>query len=330
VPLLLNGKDPAAIERAADELATGRLVAFPTETVYGLGARADDDRAVAGIFAAKGRPADHPLIVHVADADGAAAFASRWSPLAQRLSDALWPGPLSLIVDRRASMGEAAAAGQDSIGLRCPAHPVAQALLRAAARRGVSGVAAPSANPFGRISPTRAAHVVADFDLDLLVLDGGECDIGIESSIVDCRGEQPVLLRPGVLSRERIEAAAGAALVDAGPAAPRVSGSLESHYAPRAPLRLMDSAQLKTAIDVLGTPFEGLAVYSRCLAARPQRPGGPLWRSMPAQPEAAAHELFAVLRAFDAAGARLIWVEQPPPGPEWEGVRDRLRRAASA
>ncbi len=152
--MLLNGSDADAIERAADELAAGRLVAFPTETVYGLGARADDDRAVARIFAAKGRPADHPLIVHVADAAAAAAFAARWPPLAQRLTDAFWPGPLSLIVERRASVGAAAAAGQDSIGLRCPAHPVARALLRAAAQRGVAGVAAPSANPFGRISPT--------------------------------------------------------------------------------------------------------------------------------------------------------------------------------
>lgn len=328
--MLLNGSDPAAIERAADELAAGRLVAFPTETVYGLGARADDDRAVAGIFAAKGRPADHPLLVHVADAAGAAAFAAHWPPLAGRLADAFWPGPLSLIVARRASVGAAAAAGQDSIGLRCPAHPVARALLRAAAQRGVLGVAAPSANPFGRISPTRAAHVAADFGADLLVLDGGECDVGIESGIVDCRSAQPVLLRPGTLAREAIVAAAGSPLADPGPAAPRVSGSLESHYAPRAPLRLMDAQQLATAFDVLGVPVEGLAVYSRSVGSRPKRAGGVLWRTMPAQPAAAAHELFAVLRDFDAAGARLIWVEQPPPGPEWEGVRDRLRRAASA
>ncbi len=327
--MLLNGFDEAAVERAASELADGRLVAFPTETVYGLGARADSDQAVARIYAAKGRPADHPLIVHVPDAAAAADFAATWPELARRLTAAFWPGPLTVIVERRAQMAAAAAGGQDSIGLRCPAHPVAQALLAAAAAKGVRGVAAPSANLFGRVSPTTAAHVAADFDADLLVLDGGPCDVGIESSIVDCRGERPVLLRPGKLTREQIEAAAGSPLAERADSALRVSGNLESHYAPRAKLRLMDAAQLKAALQVLGPAFPALAVYSYSIAPLVQQAGGLRWRTMPSRADAVAHELFSVLRDFDSSGVQLIWVERPPPGSDWDGVRDRLQRAAS-
>ena len=328
--VLLHGDDPADIDRAAQALAEGRLVAFPTETVYGLGARADDDAAVAGIYSAKGRPAGHPLIVHVADLQGAQAFSPALPPLAQRLAAAFWPGPLTVIVERRPGIGAAAAGGQSSIGLRCPAHPAALALLRAAARLGVPGVAAPSANLFGQISPTTAAHVQQAFGEALLVLDGGACEVGIESCIVDCRGTRPVLLRPGLLTRARIEAAAGEALAERLADAPRVSGNLASHYAPQATLRLMTPAVLKSAIEVLGTDVPGVAVYSR--SAQPARTGGQglRWRSMPARPEQVAHELFSVLREFDAAGARLIWVEEPPATPEWEGVRDRLQRAAAA
>ncbi|MEO8278245.1 MAG: L-threonylcarbamoyladenylate synthase [Ideonella sp.] len=327
--MVLNGSEAAVIERAALELAAGRLVAFPTETVYGLGARADSDAAVARIFEAKGRPADHPVIVHVTDAAAAAAYAANWTPLAERLTARLWPGPLTVIVERKPDIGAAAAAGQDSVGLRCPAHPVAQALLRAAAAKGVSGVAAPSANLFGRISPTTAAHVAADFPADLLVLDGGACEVGIESTIVDCRGAAPVLLRPGILSNELIEAAADQAFAASADAGLRVSGQLESHYAPRATLRLMDSAKLQAALRVLGPAFPGLAVYSHSISRVRQQPGGLLWRTMPARARAAAYELFSVLRELDAAGVQLIWVEQPPPGSEWDGVRDRLQRAAS-
>ncbi len=326
---MLNGNDAAAIEQAAQALAAGRLVAFPTETVYGLGARADDDRAVAGIYAAKGRPAAHPLIVHVADAVASAAFTPALPALAERLTAAFWPGPLTVIVDRKPGVASAAAGGQDSIGLRCPAHPVAQALLHAAARLGVAGVAGPSANQFGHVSPTTAAHVATEFDADLLVLDGGSCEVGIESSIVDCRGAHPVLLRPGVLTRAQIEAAAAMPLVERGGDAPRVSGNLASHYAPRATLRLMSTEMLKAALRVLGTEVPGVAVYSRSFAPSPTWRLGLRWRSMPARPDQVAQELFSVLRDFDAEGVRLIWVEEPPPNPEWEGVRDRLRRAAT-
>lgn len=324
----LDGNDAADVERAAALLADGELVAFPTETVYGLGARADDDVAVAKIFAAKGRPADHPLIVHVARAADAAIFAAEVTPLAQRLIEAFWPGPLTVIVPRAEGMAAAAAGGQDTIGLRCPAHPVAQALLTAARRRGVPGVAGPSANRFGRVSPTQAAHVLAEFDATVAVLDGGACSVGIESSIVDCSRGRPVLLRPGVLTRARIEAAAGEPLLDPDLDAPRAPGTLQAHYAPRAKLRLMPAEMLATALQMLAQESLSLAVYSRSLSlnlAPKVR-----HRRMPALPEQAAQELFTVMRELDAEGAQLIWVEEPPPGPEWDGVRDRLQRAAAA
>jgi len=324
----LDANDPAAIASAAAALAAGELVAFPTETVYGLGARAEDDVAVAKIFAAKGRPADHPLIVHVAEAADARAFTTVVPPLAQRLIDAFWPGPLTVIVPRTAGIAGAAAGGQSTIGLRCPAHPAARALLRAARALGVPGVAAPSANRFGRISPTTAAHVLDELGGALPVLDGGACEVGIESSIVDCSRGRAVLLRPGVLTRERIEAALGEPLHAADASAPRASGTLEAHYAPRAALRLMPTAQLCTALQMLGKAALGLAVYSRTV--QPRAAGAVRFAAMPARPEAAAHELFSVLRELDADGVSLIWVEEPPESSDWDGVRDRLRRAAAA
>lgn len=327
--LVRDGQQPDAVAEAAQALADGRLIAFPTETVYGLGARADDDTAVAAIFSTKGRPAAHPLIVHVADSAGAAAFTPGWTPLAERLTAAFWPGPLTVIVARRPGIAAGAAGGQDSIGLRCPAHPVAQALLVQAARLGVPGVAGPSANLFGRVSPTTAAHVAAEFGDAVMVLDGGACSVGIESTIVDCRGTSPVLLRPGQLGRAEIEAVAGQPFVERDASAPRVSGSLDAHYAPRATLRLMDVGMLKAAMQVLGTDAPGVAVYSRSLPPDPSRRLGLRWRRMPTHADEAARELFSVLRDFDAEGARLIWVEEPPATPDWDGVRDRLHRAAT-
>jgi L-threonylcarbamoyladenylate synthase len=326
--VLLDGNDATSIVRAAQALAAGELVAFPTETVYGLGARADDDAAVARIFAAKGRPTDHPLIVHVAELSDALPFAAQWPPVAQRLTAALWPGPLTVIVPRATGMAGAAAAAQPSIGLRCPAHPVAHALLVAARGLGVAGVAAPSANRFGRISPSRASHVVEEFGDDLLVLDGGACRVGIESTIVDCSRGRPVLLRPGLLTRAELEAAAGEPLHDADAQAPRAPGTLQAHYAPRAKLRLMPGPVLKTALEVLESAPARLAVYSRSLPANVGK--GIVHRRMASRPDAAAHELFQTLRELDALGVQLIWVEEPPSTPEWEGVRDRLQRAAAA
>jgi L-threonylcarbamoyladenylate synthase len=332
-----------AVDEAAARLAAGALVAFPTETVYGLGARADDEAAVAAIFAAKGRPSDHPLIVHVADVDAATRFASRLGDDFERLTRAFWPGPLTLIVPRRAGMATAAAGGQDSIGLRLPAHPLAQALLRACAALGVPGLAGPSANRFGRVSPTCAAHVLDEFGATVPVLDGGPCAVGIESTIVDLSREQPTLLRPGQLGRDVIEACLGRPLAERSAASPRASGTLEAHYAPSAPVRLLGGDDLRSAMAAAmdrgswtgpdGLPGR-LAVYSRCSWDRPDLQAlaraGVLWRRMSDDAATAAHELFAALRELDATGPQQIWVEAPPEGPSWEGVRDRLRRAAAA
>ena len=326
--MVLNGSDALALQHAAGLLAGGELVAFPTETVYGLGARADDDAAVAKIFDAKGRPADHPLIVHVAEPRDAERFARSVPAVARRLMDAFWPGPLTLILARADGLAAAASGGQASIGLRCPSHPVAHALLAAAQRHGVAGVAAPSANRFGRISPTLAAHVVGEFGDALTVLDGGACELGIESSIVDCTRGHPVLLRPGVLTRALIEAAAGEPLLAPDADAPRASGTLAAHYAPNAKLRLMSQQMLTSALQLLGDQPTKLAVYSRSVPLGAAT--GVRHRRMPALPGQAAHELFSVLRELDAEGAQLIWVEEPPAGPEWDGVRDRLLRAAAS
>jgi len=330
--MILPGGDPDAVVRAASLLAGGGLVAFPTETVYGLGARADDDVAVAAIFTAKERPSDHPLIVHVANRAQAAYFAAVLPDVAEHLMTAFWPGPLTVIVPRAQRLAAAAAGGQPSIGLRCPAHPIAQALLAAAGRLGVPGVAAPSANRFGRISPTLAAHVAAEFGDALLILDGGACEVGIESAIVDCTRGRPVLLRPGALTRAEIETAAGEPVAEGDAGSARAPGTLEAHYAPRARLRLMSQQELRAALQVLGPAATGVAVYSRTAPAVLQLrdPSAPRFRLMPGSAAAAGHELFAVLRELDATGVNLIWVEQPPDTPQWDGVRDRLRRAAAA
>jgi L-threonylcarbamoyladenylate synthase len=336
-PLLLPAKDPAAIDRAAQRLAEGSLVGMPTETVYGLAADADNATAVHHIFEAKGRPADHPLIVHLAPGAGAPGwragvdhYARDVPAFATALMQAFWPGPLTLILPRREGVAAVAAGGQDSVGLRCPAHPVAQALLSAAAARGVSGVAAPSANRFGRVSPTTAAHVAEEFaalsESDLLILDGGACPVGIESTIVDCTRGHPVLLRPGMITVRQLAAACGQPVRERDEAAPRASGTLESHYAPRAKVRLMDAKQLRAAFQVLGNDAKYIALYARS----PMEPSRKVpRRRMPEDAAAAAQELFAVLRELDATGVRLIWVEAPPDGPEWDGVRDRLQRAAA-
>lgn len=326
--MLRDGHDAGAIAEAAARLAAGGLVAFPTETVYGLGARADDAAAVAGLYALKGRPSGHPLIVHVADRAAVDLFAAAVSPLAERLFEAFWPGPVTVIVRRKTGVAEAAAAHLPTLGLRCPAHPVAHGLLVASGKLGVAGIAAPSANRFGRISPTTAQHVADEFGDELLVLDGGAARVGIESAIVDCSGDRPVLLRPGVLTRDRIEAALGEQLGAADAASPPAPGTLAAHYAPRARLRLMSTQMLQAALQLLGTEPIGLAVYSRSVPSGVAV--GARHRRMPSRPEQAAHELFSALRELDAEGVHLIWVEEPPPGPDWEGVRDRLGRAAAS
>ena len=308
---------------------------LPTETVYGLAADAASADAVAKIFTAKGRPSNHPLIVHVADAAGVDHFAVDVPTFARQLMQAFWPGPLTLILPRRPGVGAETAGGQDSIGVRCPSHPVAQALLQALAAQPVPvwGLAAPSANQFGRVSPTTAQHVLAEFGGDVPVLDGGPCTVGIESTIVDCSRGAPVLLRPGAITRVQVEAVCGQPLqsaqeiADTAGAAPRASGTLESHYAPSATVRLMDARALQTALDVLGADAAHIAVYARTpLRIASERL---VVRRMPADADATAQQLFAALRGFDAQGVKVIGIETPPDAPDWEGVRDRLQRAAA-
>lgn len=332
--MILPGTDTQAILAAAARIQAGELVGFPTETVYGLGADASSDAAVAGIFSAKGRPSDHPLIVHLADAAQVGDYASSVPAFAQRLMAAFWPGPLTVILPRRDGVAAAAAGGQNSIGLRCPDHPVALAFLKACLELGVSGVAGPSANRFGRVSPTTAAHVAQEFGDDLLVLDGGPCQVGIESSIVDCTRSRPVLLRPGVLTRAELEAACGEPVLgkdelpNESASAPRASGTLEAHYAPNAKVRLMDAGAIQTALDLLGAEAAHIAIYAR--AVMRLQSDKVLFRRMPDDALATAQQLFAVLRGFDDQGARLIWIENPPASPAWDGVRDRLGRAAAS
>lgn len=329
--MILPGMDPQAIAQAARQIQAGELVGFPTETVYGLGADASSDGAVRKIFAAKGRPADHPLIVHVADEHQIKHYASSVPPFAARLIKAFWPGPLTVILPRKPGVASAAAGAQDSIGLRCPAHPVALAFLAACD----TGVAGPSANRFGGVSPTTAQHVRDEFGDALLVLDGGPCDVGIESCIVDCTRSQPVLLRPGVLTRAQLEAACGEPVLDkdeadqrlSGSATPRASGTLASHYAPNAKVRLMDAKAIQTALDVLGSEAAHIAVYARTIVRI--QSSRLVYRRMPDDALATAQQLFAVLRDFDAQGVKLIWVEVLPEAVAWDGVRDRLMRAAA-
>ena len=322
---------PSPLAQAVRLLQAGELVAFPTETVYGLGADAANPQAVAKIFAAKGRPADHPLIVHLADASHLAQWAIDIPPTAHALAAAFWPGPLTLILPRRAGVASAATGAQGSVGLRCPAHPVALAVLRACAAEGVWGVAAPSANRFGRVSPTTAAHVQSEFGDDLLVLDGGACSVGIESTIVDCTRGAAVLLRPGAITRAQIEAACGQRLLskeELEAHTPRASGTLLAHYAPSAPVRLMDAAALQAAWDARSADAPALAIYARAPLQHGTAPA--TLHAMPASAKATAAELFAQLRQFDEQGAYEIWIETPPGTPDWEGVRDRLQRAAAA
>ena len=333
--MILNGSDPQAIAQAVARLQAGELVGLPTETVYGLAANAEDEAAVAKIFSAKGRPADHPLIVHVSSVDSVQHFASEVPAFAQVLMQIFWPGPLTLILPRRAGVAAAAAGGQTSVGLRCPAHPVALALLQAclAGSPPVRGLAAPSANQFGRVSPTTAAHVQSEFGPGLLVLDGSACAVGIESTIIDCTRGVPVLLRPGAITPQQVQAACGQPvrhkddLAANAPAAPRASGTLASHYAPRATVRLLDAAALQAALQALpATNAPVIALYTRSTLAAPptvhQQP-------MPEDAAAAAQELFAVLRDLDEQGVQEIWIETPPDSAAWDGVRDRLQRAAT-
>jgi len=311
------------IEKAAGILRAGGLVAFPTETVYGLGADASNPAAVKKIFAAKGRPADHPVIVHIADMSELKHWAAEVPRAAWLLAEKFWPGPLTMVLKRSPHVNDLISGGQNSIGLRVPGHAVAQQLLKAFG----GGIAAPSANKFGRLSPTTAEHVREELGNAVeMVLDGGPCDVGIESTIVDLTNDPPAILRPGRVSAQQI---ADALLVPLGESAadrPRVPGSLASHYAPRAPLKLVQPDEIENYVrrQVVQPP---VAVVAR--RGRPRDSKVALWQVAPETPEEYARLLYASLRRLDDAGCRLIVVEALPLLPEWAAVRDRLDRAAT-
>jgi L-threonylcarbamoyladenylate synthase len=316
--------DPARIEEAARLLRAGRLVAFPTETVYGLGGDAANPAAIARIFHAKGRPASHPLIVHVSGLAAAREWVRAMPEAATRLAEAFWPGPLTIVLPKAGHVLPAVTGGQDTVALRAPAHPVARALLAAFG----GGIAAPSANRYGRISPTRAADVREELgDSVALVLDGGDCEVGLESTIVACLGGKVTLLRPGAVSRSQLADVVGT-VSDADAAAPRTPGRLRSHYAPRTPLAVLQGPALRAETQRAVAAGERIAVMAR----HPAPAASPLldWRRMPERPADYGRALYATLRALDAAGAARILAEAVPAGEPWAAIADRLARASAA
>jgi L-threonylcarbamoyladenylate synthase len=336
---------PNQITAAVAALSRGELVAMPTETVYGLAADATNDDAVRKIFAAKGRPANHPLIVHVAKHDDLSRWVSDLPTDAKRLIDAFWPGPLTLILKKTDAISSVVTGGQDTVGLRCPAHPVAEALLTQFAKNGSGIVAAPSANKFGHVSPTTAQHVQDEFsdmmDRGISLLDGGACQVGIESTIVDFSRGAPVMLRPGAITAEAIFAAIGVMPLSRNYSpsqnTPRVSGDQAAHYAPHTPLTLLPNAEVFKAADTHLTAGHRVAVLA--FAAKPKVMPSPvgvgvrnarplLWIQAPKNAADYARDLYANLRTLDAAGTKAILVEAPPLDAAWNAVNDRLTRAA--
>lgn len=314
------GTSEEDLERAAEMLARGELVAVPTETVYGLAGDAADPEAVNRIFAAKGRPADHPLIVHLPGIEAMDEWAAEVPETARRLARAFWPGPLTLILPKADHVPDEVTGGQQTVGLRVPGHSVTLKLLRIFGH----AVAAPSANRFGRISPTTAGHVISEFegsDTVAAVIDGGPCEVGVESTIVDCSGKRPRVLRPGMISIEQLSEVLGEVPPEAEESeGPRASGRLPSHYAPETKVELVDA-------QALSTPDANAAVLA--LEGTPDPGGFKAWCSLPEDPTRYARGLYATLRQLDKQGANRILVQQPPAAPDWSAVRDRLRRATA-
>jgi L-threonylcarbamoyladenylate synthase len=342
----VNRVNPNVMTQALDRLLEGELVAFPTETVYGLGADASNPDAIQKIYQAKGRPSDHPVIVHIAEASAMNDWAVDIPEEAWQLAQAFWPGPLTLILKRKPGMAESVSGGQETVGLRCPSHPVAQALLRDFAQHRMgqaAGIAAPSANRFGHVSPTRAAHVRDEFAGlvrdGLLILEGGDSEVGIESTIVDLSrlsprslGAQAALLRPGAITAAQIETVLGHPLTGTSTDAPRVSGSLKAHYAPETRLCLCPEVDLPVAVANWLERHEGrVAVVTQHLDGMPQIDSDRVvLRQMPLSATSYAQALYATLREMDALGVQaMIWSEVPDTA-SWQGVRDRLSRAAAA
>lgn len=314
------------IDQAVQLLRAGKLVAFPTETVYGLGADATRADAVQRIFDAKGRPATNPLIVHVADIETARKFTTGWSDAAQTLAATWWPGPLTLVLPKHPSIVDEATAGLATVGLRVPDHPLALALLRAFG----GAIAAPSANRSNHLSPTTAQHVSDDLGTRVdLVLDGGPCKVGIESTVLDLTGDVPAILRPGGVSRKQLEFILGAVnegpAVIAGTTAAASPGQQEIHYAPLTPAVRFETSQRGLIHPQTDAQSNGIVVLS---PLKIFKKWGPIV-AMPNDPVQYAQHLYAVLHELDEMRLRTIYVEMPPDKPEWTAIRDRIRRATT-
>lgn len=317
--------DPEALARAAAVIRRGGLVAFPTETVYGLGAHALDPEAVERIYEAKGRPSYNPIIVHVPNTERARDVVSEWNDVADRLAAAFWPGPVTLVLPKRAEVPDAVTAGLPTVGVRVPAHPVAHALLELAA----VPIAAPSANRSMQLSPTLAAHVVASLgDSVDVVLDGGPTWIGIESTVVDVTGPRPVVLRPGTVTVDQIErvaqlpASVGNAM--SGSAPRPAPGMLDRHYAPRARLVLVDAPDVGIRVELERAHGRRAGAVAIAASVEP----GPAVARLPNDPAGYAARLYATLHGMDEQGCDVVIVERVPDGDAWFGIRDRLERAA--
>jgi len=324
--LIGQGADSSSIAKAVDLLASGELVSFPTETVYGLGADATNLDALKRLYAAKGRPNDHPVIVHIWSFDQIDEWAKDVPSILEPLAESLWPGPLTVVLRRKPGVLDQVTGGQDTVALRMPSHPVALALLKAFGK----GLAAPSANRFGRLSPTRAEDVGREFEAEVsMVLDGGPCSVGIESTILDLSGHSPRILRPGMILPEKIEEIVRMSVpgnltsqsVDV-----RVPGGLPAHYAPSTPLLLLPVEKMHDAVANLISGGKKVSVLS--FQAPPQSPHV-VWLRAQSDAPAYARELYGNLRRADAAETDYIVVEQPPEGAAWAGVNDRLQRASS-
>lgn len=316
---------------AVRALKEGELVAFPTETVYGLGADAQNEKALKRLFALKGRPISHPVIVHLSCFEQLDSWCKLVPEEAKLLAKEFWPGPLTLILSRSKKALNLVTGGQDSVGIRIPGHPIAQELLRLFG----DGVAAPSANKFGRISPTSADHVVSDLGNSVkVILDGGNCQIGIESTIVDLSGSSPKILRPGMIGVERIAQVLGlknTAELDSAENVPRVPGSMPSHYAPRTPLKIVSTEEIdrlasSSNIDAINEPISVLS-FQRAPSLLGDRVSQ--WVKAKADPIDYARDLYKNLRILDASGSRLLLVEAPPDTLNWCAIKDRLMRAAN-
>jgi L-threonylcarbamoyladenylate synthase len=312
------------IDAAVQALRDGDLVAFPTETVYGLGANAQNPAAVRKIFEAKGRPLSHPVIVHLDSPKFLHRWVSEVPAAAAKLAERFWPGPMTLVMPRAANVHDIVTGGQDTVAIRVPSHPMAQQLLTAFG----GGIAAPSANRYGRLSPTRAEHVRDELgDAVRMVLDGGESQIGLESTIVACEGDKVRLLRPGAVTASQLREVAPDLIVGADAFSSRVPGSLPSHYAPTTPMSVVPSGEIDAQAAAASSGGTRIAVLAQRLPLKSH--AYVTWVNAGRRPEQYAHDLYANLRALDTAGCQQILVQDVPEGERWDATRDRLLRAAT-